>query len=148
MRISDWSSGVCSSDLAKADARRVIALDRDRARVDDVAGEGARGGDTEPARADRKGAIDVAVLVDVGRGIGFADGDLAGRAVRDAARRSGARQNARRPVDIGEFDRAFVDDLVIAIDRDRRPGEGRLGRPRRGELDKVGKGWWRGRGEK
>src|SRR3546814_10587726 len=39
---------------AKADARRVIALDRDRARVDDVAGEGARGGDTDPARADRK----------------------------------------------------------------------------------------------
>src|SRR3546814_7205575 len=31
------------------------------------------------------------------------------------------------------------DLLVIAIDRDRRPGDGRLDRPRRGDLDIIGR---------
>src|SRR3546814_17141244 len=83
MRISDWSSDGCSSDLAEADARRIIALDRDRAGIDASAGEGAAGRDAGAAGAAGIGAVLVAVLVDILALVAFVDDDLAGGAVGD-----------------------------------------------------------------
>ena len=123
---------------AEADARRIIAFDRDRARIDDIAGKGARRRDADAVAADGERAVDVAVIVDVGRRIGFADGDLAARAVGDPARRTGVCEDTRGAVDVAELDRAFVDDLVIAVDGDSRAGDRGLDRAGCDDLDVVG----------
>src|SRR3546814_17377384 len=138
MRISDWSSDGCSSDLAEADARRIIALDRDRAGMDDSSGEGAAGRDAGAAGADGIGAVLVAVLVDILALVAFVDDDLAGGAVGDRTGDAGFGKDAGGAIGVADLDRAVVHDLVIAVDGDRGAA-GRLARTLTSEERRVGK---------
>src|SRR3546814_20393982 len=79
MRISDWSSDVCSSDLAEADAIAVavaaaeIAGAADRARIDEAAGHAAA------IVAVERGAPDIDAAACAGNGARIGDVDTAGR---------------------------------------------------------------------
>src|SRR3546814_12881027 len=79
MRISDWSSDVCSSDLAEADAIAVavaaaeIAGAADRARIDEAAGHAAA------IVAVERGALDIDAAAGAGNGARIGDVATAGQ---------------------------------------------------------------------
>src|SRR3546814_20628068 len=84
MRISDWSSDVCSSDL------RIVAFDGDLARIGDRSGEGAVGHDAEAVAALGERPVEIAVIVVVLGGVILVEDDLAAVGDRAAAGRGRA----------------------------------------------------------
>src|SRR3546814_13639570 len=81
MRISDWSSDVCSSDLFDAHALlgldRTLAVDRIAEAIDDAAEQALADGDVD----DRAGALDGVAFLDLGVRAGDHDADIVGVAV-------------------------------------------------------------------
>ena len=128
---------------AEHDAGRVVALDRDRAAVDDLAAVRAEGADARAAAADRERPVEVAIVVDVGRGIGLVDRDRAG--VGDVARGPRGGGDAGSVVGVRDGDRATVGDGMVAVHRHAGAG-GDHHRALRVDLDRIRRARLDGRG--
>ena len=108
---------------AQIDAGAIIAFDRNGAGACDqnIAGHRTVGTDAEAVAAGGEGAVQIAVIVRIGRRVRLIDNDLAAQ--------SNAAGNARGDVDTGhiglvvDLDGALVIELVIAVD-DHAAGSG------------------------
>ena len=100
---------------AEMDARRCIAFNRDRAAIADRPRIRSAGADARPAGANREWTIEIAILVIVGRQIGFVDDNLA--AVDDRTAAVCDCPDSGRAIGVRDLDRTFVGDLVETVDR-------------------------------
>ena len=121
---------------AETNADGIIALDGDRAAVRYIARKIASGRNSGPAGSGGKWTVDIAVIIRIGRAVGFIEDDLAGRCIGDRTGNARICQNAGRVVGIVDLDRAFVGHLIVAVEGDR-DARCRLDRARRRDPDIV-----------